>query len=135
MYNFIKDIEEVRNTIQGWDATQEEVLLTKQLLSNIEKCGDHISVTFTGKGAMAMVKALQSRPNFDEKEPSKDDYTGTNGLLTKQEVMELLNVCNTTLWHWEQKKYLIPVKIGRKIKYHAEDIQKLINGKNDERDK
>ena len=47
-------------------------------------------------------------------------------LLTKKEVLEKFNVCHTTLWNWERKGYLIPVKIGRKISYRQADIERII---------
>ncbi len=48
------------------------------------------------------------------------------GLLTKKEVLEKFNVCHTTLWNWERKGYLIPVKIGRKVSYRQADIERII---------
>ena len=47
-------------------------------------------------------------------------------LLTKKEVMEKFGVCDTTLWNWQRKKYLVPVKIGRKVHYRQNDIERLI---------
>ena len=47
-------------------------------------------------------------------------------LLTKKEVLEKFDVCHTTLWNWERKGYLIPVKIGRKISYRQADLERII---------
>lgn len=47
-------------------------------------------------------------------------------LLSKKEVMALFDVCNGTLWNWEQKNYLIPVKINRKIFYRQADVDRVI---------
>ena len=47
-------------------------------------------------------------------------------LLTKKEVLEKFNICHTTLWNWERKGYLIPVKIGRKVSYRQADIERII---------
>ncbi|MBD5309174.1 MAG: helix-turn-helix domain-containing protein [Bacteroides sp.] len=47
-------------------------------------------------------------------------------LLTKKELLEKFNVCHTTLWNWERKGYLIPVKIGRKVSYRQADIERII---------
>lgn len=51
------------------------------------------------------------------------------GVMTKQEVIEKLNVSSTTLWLWEKKKYLVSVKIGRRIFYRRCDIENLMEGK------
>ena len=45
--------------------------------------------------------------------------------LTKKEVMDRLGVSSTTLWNWKNDRYLLPVKIGRKIFYRLSDINKL----------
>lgn len=47
-------------------------------------------------------------------------------LLTKKEVLDKFSVCPTTLWNWERKSYLVPVKIGRKISYRQADIERII---------
>ncbi|PXZ43447.1 DNA-binding protein [Sanguibacteroides justesenii] len=47
-------------------------------------------------------------------------------LLSKKEVMAKFDVCDTTLWNWQRKKYLIPVKIGRKVHYRQNDIERLV---------
>lgn len=47
-------------------------------------------------------------------------------LLPKAEVLQKFNICNATLWHWEKKKYIVPVKIGRKVYYRQADVECLI---------
>ena len=127
MANKVKDIQDVTRSIQDWDATQEEVLLSRQLLSNIEKCGDRISITLTGKGVSAIAKVIQSYMR-EEEELQEDAQTVEDTLLSKQEVKEKLNVSDTTLWLWAKKNYLVPVKIGRRVMYRMTDIQKIIGG-------
>lgn len=128
MANKVKDIQDVTRSIQDWDATQEEVLLSRQLLSNIEKCGDRISITLTGKGVGAIAKVIQSYMR-EEEELQEDAQTVEDTLLSKQEVKEKFNVSDTTLWLWAKKNYLVPVKIGRKVMYRTSDIKQLVNGK------
>ena len=55
----------------------------------------------------------------------KDD----DALLTKKEVMERLGVSSTTLWNWKNDRYLLPVKVGRKVFYRLSDINQLLGGK------
>lgn len=47
-------------------------------------------------------------------------------LLPKAEVLEKFNICPTTLWNWERKKYIESVKIGRKIYFRQADVECLI---------
>jgi len=46
--------------------------------------------------------------------------------LTKAEVMEMCDVCDATLWHWNRKGYLQSVKIGNKVRYRLSDIQNIL---------
>ena len=127
MFTSKENYQEVANTIQGWDATQEEALLSRQLLSNIEKCGDHITIMLTGKGISAIAKAIHDYMGFvdlPEDTPSDEDV-----LLSKQDVKDKFCVSDTTLWLWGKKNYLVPIKIGRRVMYRSSDIKRLVNGK------
>jgi len=127
MFTRKENYQEVANTIQGWDATQEEALLSRQLLSNIEKCGDHITIMLTGKGISAIAKAIHDYMGLGdqpEDTPSEEDV-----LLSKQDVKNKFSVSDTTLWLWGKKNYLVPIKIGRRVMYRSSDIKRLVNGK------
>ena len=99
----IKDnfLQREANQLGYFDQSEESELFAKQLVSAISKGNDRISLTLTEKGVIAFARELSNR---------------------------ILSVSSTTLWLWEQKQYLIPVKIGRKIFYRAMDIQKLRGG-------
>ncbi|MDO3425971.1 helix-turn-helix domain-containing protein [Chryseobacterium sp. APV1] len=43
-------------------------------------------------------------------------------LLTRKEVMELLDVTYSTLFNWNKKKILIPRKIGHKVYYDRKEV-------------
>lgn len=49
-----------------------------------------------------------------------------NRFLSVERTMELTDVSRTTLWHWERKGILLPVKIGRTVKYRESDVIALI---------
>lgn len=46
--------------------------------------------------------------------------------LTREKVMEILEVSPTTLWRWEKCGYLIPISIGSKRRYRHSDIMKIL---------
>ena len=46
--------------------------------------------------------------------------------LSKQEVVQMLSVCTTTLWHWQRKEYLVPFKMGNKLRYRLSDIHQIL---------
>ena len=47
--------------------------------------------------------------------------------IPKKEAINLLGVCDATLWHWARSGYLVPVKVGRRVFYRRTDIQRLLN--------
>jgi predicted DNA-binding transcriptional regulator AlpA len=102
-------------------------LFAKQLVTAISRGEKHISLTLTGKSILALARELSQciLAGNDSKAKQEDD-----ALLTKKKVMERLGVSSTTLWNWENDRYLLPVKIGRKIFYRLSDINKLLDGNN-----
>ena len=112
--------------MNGWEPNFGDQLLASNLVSEIIKSKDHISLTFTGEGVIAFAKALREVPVQEAK--AVQEASPELGLITKREVMERLSVTHATLWNWEKKKYLLPVKIGRRVFYRCEDINKLQRG-------
>ena len=107
----------------------ENMLLASQLVSEIQKKPDQISLTMTGTGLIELVKTIRLMLLEEiESLPPKESNSEV-GVMTKQEVIEKLNVSSTTLWLWEKKKYLVSVKIGRRIFYRRCDIENLMEGK------
>ena len=54
----------------------------------------------------------------------KEDET----FLSVSQAAALLNVNRSTLWTWEKRGYLKPVRIGRKVRYSLSSIKTLMNG-------
>ncbi len=50
-------------------------------------------------------------------------------LLTRKEVCTILQCSMTTLWHWNNKGILIPIRTGRNVRYLKSDIENFINSK------
>ena len=103
-------------------------LFAKQLVTAISRGEKHISLTLTGKSILALARELSQCilvENATKASKEKDD----DALLTKKEVMERLGVSSTTLWNWENDRYLLPVKVGRKVFYRLSDINQLLGGK------
>ena len=49
----------------------------------------------------------------------------TEVLLTEKEVQDILEVSHSTLWRWHKEEYLVPVQIGRKIRYKQSDVLEI----------
>ena len=53
----------------------------------------------------------------------------TETYLSPKKVSELLEVDLVTLWRWEKKNYLVPIKVGGTSKYKMSDINKILQKK------
>ena len=51
-------------------------------------------------------------------------------MLSKTEVKELFGVCDATLWHWDRKGILKPVKTGNKVLYPEYEVRKALGQRN-----
>ncbi|HRW99892.1 MAG TPA: helix-turn-helix domain-containing protein [Cyclobacteriaceae bacterium] len=43
----------------------------------------------------------------------------------------MLDIHVTTLYRWEKQNYLIPIRIGTKVRYRKSDIEKLLGNRID----
>lgn len=113
---------------QPFETDFENLLLAHRLISEIRKNPSQISLTVTGNGLMELIRAIRT-VLLKEVEQEKANSSYQDELITKKEVMDNLHISPATLWLWEKKKYLVPVKIGRRVFYKRRDIEKLKEGK------
>lgn len=50
--------------------------------------------------------------------------------LSRSEVRKMCHVSNTTLWRWAKEKYLVPIKVGSRVKYLKGDVTRILEGSN-----
>lgn len=113
-----------------FDADFEHKLFISRLVSEIQKRPDHISLTLTGDGVLALAEAIRLsafEDGISNVIPVKKGLfpDQNDDLITKKDLMEGLNISHTTLWKWEKSGYLVPVKIGKRIYYRRDDVEKL----------
>lgn len=60
---------------------------------------------------------------------SEEERKNRNTFLTTDAACKMLGKTRSTLWRWEQAGYLIPVKIGKTLKYRLSDVLKIKEGK------
>lgn len=48
--------------------------------------------------------------------------------LTRDQVLDKLNVDPSTLWRWAKRGYLVPVKVGGENRYKSTDIDRILGG-------
>jgi predicted DNA-binding transcriptional regulator AlpA len=53
----------------------------------------------------------------------------TETYLSRQKVAEMLELDLSTLFRHAQRGYLVPIKIGNKVRYKKSDIERILNKK------
>ena len=48
--------------------------------------------------------------------------------LTRDQVMAKLNIVPSTLWRWQKRGYLVPIKVGGENRYRSTDIDRILEG-------
>lgn len=48
--------------------------------------------------------------------------------ITAKEAAKMLGVTLSTLWRWDNDKYLEKIKIGNKVRYRLSDVKRMIKG-------
>jgi len=99
----------------------------KDLISVIKAANGSLKLELTGEDLLAFSNELINRAKSElsqaEAESRKEKY------LTKEETLKMLNVCDTTLWHWNKRGYLKNIKVGSKVLYRKSDIAKIMGEK------
>ena len=98
------------------------------LLNLIESGQSNLVVQVRGEDLLKFTQDLIARSAEQERIRIASNDDGSH-LLTKEKVMNLLGVCSATLWQWEKKNYLIPVKAGRKVMYRKGDVDRILISK------
>ena len=48
---------------------------------------------------------------------------------SREKVMEMLDVSESTLWRWSKIGYLVPLNVGGKRRYRMSDVKRSLEGK------
>ena len=99
---------------------------------------DIMSILTAGNANIKLEITSQDLRNFSEEliSPAVNEVATAmqdnkeDCLLSKEETKKRLGVCDATLWHWDKKGYLKPVKVGSKVKYRESDVNKILGVQN-----
>ena len=67
-----------------------------------------------------LAELLEQESVEREKRSKEETY------LTRDQVMDMLNISTTTLWRWMKQKYLVPIEIGAKRLYLRSEVERLL---------
>jgi predicted DNA-binding transcriptional regulator AlpA len=68
------------------------------------------------------IDALKNKVITPESKPVKPDK-----LISTKEVCNLLSISRVTVWNWEKKRILHPIRIGNMKRYRLSDIETISN--------
>ena len=111
--------------LDSWNPTVDQLAISHDLLDEVVKSGDHITLKFTPVGAVAFAKAWHEKEMESRLQPieQEDEY------LSKQDITEKLNISLSTVCNWQKRGYLTPVKIGHRVYFRKSDVDDLLQAK------
>lgn len=102
------------------------------LLRVISDGQGQVKLEVSGDDLYAFSTELIARTKEELKQTLAAKQKTTDRLLTSAEVRNMCNICDTTLWHWQNKGILTPVKVGRKRMYKLSDVKRFLNNGSEE---
>lgn len=69
----------------------------------------------------SLLAELLEQESLEREKRSKEET-----YLTRDQVMDMLNISSTTLWRWMKQKYLVPIEIGAKRLYLRSEVERLL---------
>ena len=123
----------IQNPNHAGERDYEALLLAHGLVDTIEKHNGNVNLILSTKGVetlcrigtavLPMVTQNAAPSQQAETKEEKDDK-----LISKKDVKRMLGVCDTTLWTWAKRNYLVPVKIGSRTNYRLSDVKRIMEG-------
>ena len=47
---------------------------------------------------------------------------------SREKVMEMLDVSQSSVWRWQKAGYLVPLNVGGKRRYRMSDVRRILEG-------
>ena len=133
IYFFMNTPTNFKNTSHASERDYEALLLAHGLVDTIEKHNGNVQFIISAKGVETLCRIGTAvlpmmAPDLNRRETAPKDEDNTDKLISKGEVKRMLNVCDTTLWTWAKRNYLMPVKIGSRVNYRLGDVKRIMEG-------
>ena len=96
----------------------------EKIMQLLQTEGANVKLEVSGEDLLAFSNDLINRAVAElaaQTAQSKEEK-----FYSKSEVLELCDVCDTTLWHWNKRGYLKRVKVGSKVRYRKSDVDKVL---------
>ena len=139
--NMAKELSMVEGNAKGKQARQYFISCEQKVINQLRQAAvsgarsDFVSlierfpdVHFTIKGGdlIGFADYLVNKTRRDLEQMITDANSET--YPSPDQVAKILNVDKSTLWRWQKKGYLIPLKIGYKSRYKMSDVKRILEG-------
>lgn len=108
--------------LDSWNPSVDQRAIANDLLTEVLKNSEHVTLKFTPLGAIAFARAWQEKymESHPQTAPQEEQY------LTKLDVATKLNVSLSTICNWQKRRYLVPVKVGSRCLFLKKDVDALL---------
>ena len=100
--------------------------MTKNLIALAKECPD--LVVSIKLGELVEANSLLIAETKRELEQTIADQNAET-YLSREKVMEIFGVGQTTMWRWQKIGYLVPINVGGKRRYRKSDINRILEVK------
>lgn len=101
------------------------ITMTKDLIAIAKECPD--LVVSIKLSELVEANTLLIADTKRELEQLITD-ANTETYPSREKVMEMLGVCEATLWRWAKNGYLVPLNVGGKRRYRMSDVKRILEG-------
>ena len=90
----------------------------------------HSLIVMTEEGFQKALEMVYSRAKeaavaeISTRTPRDEDI-----LISKNEAMAILGKSANTLWKWERRGYLVPLRVGGRVMYKEHDLHRILGKK------
>lgn len=96
-------------------------------LTQLVKQVPGVMVTISAKDLIETQNRLIEHARREWETQKKDNEV--SGVMTREQVLRVLNVNQSTLWRWKKAGYLVPIQVGGQSRYKADDINAILEGR------
>lgn len=100
------------------------------MIINIAELAKHcpeVTVSISVRDLMEANKKLVEDVRLSIEKQIRDEQE--EKYLSSDKVCEMLNVSKPTLWRWEKLEYLLPLRVGGKVRYKLSEVKQILSNK------
>lgn len=109
--------------LRGW----VQISINPNMIDNIFETDTDVQIVI--KASHLKELASQLIEKVRDEFTTEEERANQNTYLTTEAVCKMLGKTRSTLWRWEKAGYLVPVKVGKTLKYRLSDVLKIKEGK------